>query len=99
MSGGQEARHRHGITWVTDADRQAVQLLLLPLQNAHGLDVSRRSFDGEGFGRGVRVLRNDGVGQLRVERPFFVGIVDQQLSHQTTWTQQQPRVLKVLHLI
>lgn len=78
-----------GITWVTDSDGEVIQLLLFSLQGTQCLNSSRNSINGEGFRRGVWILGREGVSQLSVQRPFFICIVDQQLSHQAAWKQNQ----------
>lgn len=68
-------------TWVADPDGQRVELLLPALQKPQGLKVSGRVVDGEGFGGAVGMLRRDVEGQVGVERPLLVRIIDQQPSH------------------
>lgn len=78
-----------GITWVTDSDGEVIQLLLFSLQGAQCLKSSRNSINGEGFRRRVWILGREGVSQLSIQRPFFICIMDQHLSHQAAWKQNQ----------
>lgn len=72
------------VTCVTDSDIEVVDRIFPSPQQVQCTNCSRRFVDGEGFGGGGWILGQDGVSQNRIQCPFFIAIMSQQLSYEAT---------------
>ncbi len=83
------------VTWVADFDFKVEHLPVFSPQHAQRLNSSRSFINGEGKGRSVWILGNDGVRQLSIQCSLLIIVMGHQITYLAAWNKKEPQCKKL----